>query len=35
MIEKLEPPVMKQMRNILLAAKSGADAGELTSLKTY
>ena len=35
MIEKLEPPVIKQMKNILLAAKSRAHAGELTLLTTY
>ncbi len=34
-IEALEPPVIKQMREILLAAKNCADAGELTVLKTY
>ncbi|RQH06898.1 hypothetical protein EHH60_30150 [Bradyrhizobium sp. RP6] len=34
-IEALEPPVVKQMREILLAAKNRADAGELTVLKTY
>lgn len=34
-IEALEPPVVKQMRAILLAARNRADAGELTSLKTY
>jgi len=27
--------VIKQMREILLAAKNRADAGELTMLKTY
>lgn len=35
MIESLEPPVIKQMREILLAAKARADAGGLTVLKTY
>jgi hypothetical protein len=34
-IESLEPPVIKQMREILLAAKDCADAGELTVLETY
>lgn len=34
-IEALEPPVIKQMREILLAAKNRTDAGELTILKTY
>jgi integrase len=34
-IEALEPSVIKQMREILLAAKSRADAGELTVLKAY
>jgi integrase len=34
-IEALEPPVIKQVREILLAAKNRADAGELTVLKTY
>jgi len=34
-IEALEPPVVKQMSEILLAAKNRADAGELTVLKTY
>ena len=34
-IEALEPPVLKQMREGLLAAKKRADAYELTSLKTY
>jgi hypothetical protein len=34
-IEALEPPVIKQMRDILLATKNRADAGELTTLKTY
>jgi hypothetical protein len=34
-IEALEPPVIKQMREILLAAKNRADAGGLTLLKTY
>lgn len=34
-IEALEPPVIKQMREVLLAAKNRADAGELTVLKTY
>ena len=34
-IEALEPQVIKQMREILLAAKNRADAGELTMLKTY
>ena len=34
-IEALEPPVIKQTRDILLAAKSRADAGQLTLLKTY
>ncbi|SIO62677.1 hypothetical protein SAMN05443247_09372 [Bradyrhizobium erythrophlei] len=33
--EALEPPVVRQMREILLAAKNRADAGELTPLKTY
>ncbi|WP_407117598.1 DUF6538 domain-containing protein [Bradyrhizobium sp. LMG 9283] len=35
MIEKLEPPVVKQMREILLAAKGRADAGGLIVLTTY
>jgi len=34
-IEALEPAVIKQMREILFSAKSRADAGELTVLKTY
>ena len=34
-IEALEPQVIKQMREILLAAKNRADSGELTVLKTY
>ncbi|WP_454620409.1 hypothetical protein [Bradyrhizobium cenepequi] len=34
-IEALEPPVIKQMREILLAAKSRAYAGELKALKTF
>lgn len=34
-IEALEPPVIKRMRDTLLAAKNRADAGELTVLKTY
>jgi len=34
-IEALEPPVVKQMGEILLATKSRADTGELTVLKTY
>lgn len=34
-IEALEPPVVKQMREILLAAKNRADSGELTVLKRY
>jgi|SRR5580692_5788457 hypothetical protein len=34
-IEALEPPVVKEMRAILLAAKARADAGKLTVLKTY
>lgn len=34
-IEALEPPVTKQMREILLAAKNRADSGELTVLQTY
>ncbi len=34
-IEALEPPVIKQMRETLLAAKNRADSGELTVLKTY
>jgi hypothetical protein len=34
-IEALEPPVVKQMRDILLGAKSQADAGKLTVLETY
>ncbi|MGL9622326.1 hypothetical protein QRQ56_30515 [Bradyrhizobium sp. U531] len=34
-IEALEPPVIKQMREILLLAKGRADAGELSMLKTY
>jgi hypothetical protein len=33
-IEALEPPVIKQMREILLAAKNRADAGKLIVLKT-
>lgn len=33
-IEALEP-VVKQMREILLATKNRADTGELTVLKTY
>ncbi|MGY3390773.1 hypothetical protein ACVWW6_003364 [Bradyrhizobium sp. USDA 3311] len=31
MIEKFEPPVVRQMRKVLLAAKRRADTGELTS----
>jgi len=31
-IEALEPPVIKQMRETLLAAKNRADAGELAVL---
>ena len=34
-IEALEPAVIKQMREILIAAKSRADAGKLIVLKTY
>jgi integrase len=34
-IEALEPPAIKQMREILLAAKNRADSGELMVLKTY
>jgi integrase len=34
-IEALEPSVVKQMREILLAAKNRADAGEFVVLKTY
>lgn len=34
-IEALEPPVIKQMKEILLTAKSQADAGKLIVLKTY
>jgi integrase len=34
-IEALEPPVIKQMRETLLAAKNRADSRELTVLKTY
>lgn len=34
-IEALEPSVIKQMREILLAAKNRADSGELTVLRTY
>jgi integrase len=34
-IEGLEPVVIRQMREILLAAKSRSDAGELVGLKTY
>ena len=34
-IEALEPPVIKQMREILLAAKSLSDKGQLVVLKTY
>jgi integrase len=34
-IEALEPPVIKQMREVLLAAKNRADVGALTVLKTY
>lgn len=34
-IEALEPPVVKQMRAILLGAKNRADDGKLTVLKTY
>lgn len=34
-IEALEPPIVKKMREILLAAKNRADAGELTALRTY
>ena len=34
-IEGLEPPLIKQIREILLTAKNRADAGELTVLKTY
>ena len=34
-IEALEPPVIKQMRELLLGAKMRADAGELKVLKTY
>jgi hypothetical protein len=35
LIEALEPPVIKTAREILLDAKSKADCGELTVLKTY
>jgi integrase len=34
-IEALEPPIIKQMRQILLAPKNRADVCELTLLKTY
>lgn len=34
-IEALEPPVIKQMKETLLAAKNRSDAGELTVLKTH
>lgn len=34
-IEALEPPVIKQMRAVLLVAKNRADAGGLKVLKTY
>lgn len=34
-IEALEPPLIKQMREILLTAKNRADAGELIVLRTY
>ena len=34
-IEALEPAVIRQMREILLAAKNRSDAGELVVLKTY
>ena len=34
-IEALEPTVIRQMRDILLAAKSRSDAGELVAMKTY
>ncbi|MDI4232507.1 hypothetical protein OZ411_06745 [Bradyrhizobium sp. Arg237L] len=34
-IEALEPAVVKQMREILLAAKNRADNGKLAVLKTY
>jgi hypothetical protein len=34
-IEALEPPVIKTAHEILLGAKSKADCGELTVLKTY
>jgi hypothetical protein len=34
-IAALEPSLIKQMREILLAAKHRADRGELTVLKTY
>ncbi|CUT13658.1 MULTISPECIES: site-specific integrase [Bradyrhizobium] len=34
-IEALEPPIVKTMREILLAAKNRADARELIALKTY
>jgi hypothetical protein len=34
-IEALEPPIIKQMRKILLAPKNRADVCELTLLKTY
>jgi integrase len=34
-IEKLEPPVVKTMREILKAAKERADCGDLTTLKPW
>jgi hypothetical protein len=34
-IEALEPAVIKKMREVLLGAKRRAEAGELTTLKTY
>jgi hypothetical protein len=34
-IEALEPPVVKQMREIVLAAKNRTGAGDFSALKTY
>nr|WP_249146086.1 site-specific integrase [Bradyrhizobium diazoefficiens] len=34
-IESLEPPIVKKMREILVAAKNRADTGELKILRTY
>jgi hypothetical protein len=35
LITSLEPPVIKAVREILLAAKERADRGDLIVLKTY